>query len=164
MLTRILDAVFGRWFFAWSIPSLTLIFLFTSDGRAIPIIVLGVYGTLAGVAFGIKYGTAERLRDKPGKARFVNIPSEQKSTVGHAVAPEGVYFEYSDGMRYENLPTVFQRWDTDDKTGVPIAMFEVIPPRDPEEDRPIAIGAQTWPGLTGLVLPQLKDRENPDDS
>jgi hypothetical protein len=166
MLTRILDAVFGRWFFAWIIPAYTLFLAwhYWGEDAAWFFLFLGFMGTVGGVVAGMQKGTMDRMRAKPGTASFVNIPTEQMSTIGHAVAPVGVYFEYADGQRYENLPTVFVRWDTDDKSGVPCAMFEVIPPRDPEEDRPIAIGAQTWPGRTGLILPKLRDRENPDDS
>lgn len=162
-MKRILDAVFGRWFWVWMIPLYTVwyVIIYWGSASAAFFTLLGFFGTMAGFQSALYQRKSERLQEKPATARFVNIPSAQKSTIGHAVAPQGVYFEYSDGKRYENLPTVFERWDTNED-GDPIAMFEVIPPRDPDEDRPISIGAAVWPGLTGLVLPVLKDRENPD--
>lgn len=61
--------------------------------------------------------------------------------------PEGVWLEYADGTRYENLPTVYQGVDHDE-----LATFEVIPPR---AEPPTAAGARLWPGMTALVLPVL---------
>jgi hypothetical protein len=67
--------------------------------------------------------------------------------------PEGVWLEYADGARYENLPTVFQGIDDDG-----LATFEVIPPR---EEAPMSAGAALWPGMTSLVLPVLAPGAEP---
>lgn len=67
--------------------------------------------------------------------------------------PSGVWLEYADGTRYENLAVVYLHTS---KAG--IAHFEVIPPRELES--PVAAGAAVWPGKTSLVLPMLKPGES----
>jgi hypothetical protein len=69
--------------------------------------------------------------------------------------PSGVWLEYSDGVRYENLPLIWVEVDEHD-----VDIFEVIPPR---EEHPVASGADVWPGKTGLRLPWLKPRREIND-
>jgi hypothetical protein len=64
--------------------------------------------------------------------------------------PTGVWIEYPDGTRYENLPVLFLGYD---EHGV--AMFEVLPPRGSDE-RIRSAGAAYWPGMTSLTLPGVR--------
>lgn len=62
--------------------------------------------------------------------------------------PQGVWVEYPDGTRYDNLATIFHGRDENG-----IAMYEVIPPR---EDLPSSMGAALLPSMTGLRFPELE--------
>lgn len=62
--------------------------------------------------------------------------------------PEGVWLEYADGTRYENLPTVYMGIDPDDDTHT----WEIIAPR---EEPPTNAGLGLFPPKTSLVLPMM---------
>lgn len=72
---------------------------------------------------------------------------------GAPEGPEGVWLEYADGTRVEDLPILYVGVDDEG-----CAMFEVLTPRD---DAPVSAGARLWPGKTALILPKLVPRPEP---
>ena len=75
---------------------------------------------------------------------------ESEAAPEFPAGPSGIWVRYADGTRFDNVPCMYLR--TDDEG---IAQFELIPPREPWKDKPIAMGAALWPGKTGLVFPLI---------
>jgi hypothetical protein len=62
--------------------------------------------------------------------------------------PTGVWLEYEDGQRYEDLPTIYVGRDDNG-----CACFRVLTPRD---EPPVAAGMATLPGMTSIEIPGLR--------
>ena len=71
--------------------------------------------------------------------------------------PLGVSVTYADGAHYNELPTIYVERDAQ-ATDV----YEVLMPRDPEVERPVALQVAFWPGLTSLIFALDGRFDNPD--
>lgn len=61
--------------------------------------------------------------------------------------PTGVSVVYGDGTRYDQLPTIYVERGRD-----AVDVYEVLLPRDPEVEKPVALQVAMWPGLTSLIF------------
>jgi hypothetical protein len=62
--------------------------------------------------------------------------------------PSGVSVRYSDGVVYDDIPTIYLERDEEG-----IDIYQVLLPRDPQEEKPVSLGVRLWPGLTALAFP-----------
>lgn len=63
--------------------------------------------------------------------------------------PQGVTITYADGTVYDDVASVYVGTDPDDHC----AVYELMPPRDPEEDRPVNIAFDCLPAMTAIIFP-----------
>lgn len=63
--------------------------------------------------------------------------------------PQGLTLTYSDGTVYENVPSVYVGHDPDDNC----AVYEVMPPRAPDKDRPVVVDIDVIPPMTSITFP-----------
>lgn len=102
-------------------------------------------------------------RRKKREEEAAKLAERMNRPVGEG--PTGVWCQYSDGQRYEPLPTIYVGRSEDG-----IDQYEVLLPRSIDDDRPTAFGAERWPGLTGMSIPiprgyrPIVTEENPDGS
>ena len=85
---------------------------------------------------------------------MTDVPSDRDRKLAEGATgeppegPTGVWVEYFDGARFNDLPTLYLGTDEDG-----LATFEVLAPRD---ERAKKIGARTFPGRTSLIIPRLQ--------
>ena len=70
--------------------------------------------------------------------------------------PIDVWVEYPDGVRFDDIPVLYDGRDEDGYD-----LFDLLLPRDIEEDRPRRWGARLFPAYTAVNIPLPTEKPGP---